>query len=374
MPTLKLTTWNVAHLHRLIPQAGGSSSPRLRAIAEEIGEIDPDILCLIEAPGGLPDLRAWVASEEGLRGRYQVPTIPGTDQILAQNPTNPRAALSDLYAMRGTDTTGNQWVWFLVRHGLFQDANARLLDPRVWRDLTQQTTWPVHHWGSTKAKRHRHWRHPQTLLLNIDAFEIEIIGVHLKSKINRKSPFDEANQLKPGFVEEAHRARANLTTEAYDVRRYIDGRFGQEPNPRIFVCGDLNDGPGRDYFERVYLYFDLVSNIQGDVFFARRFLNHALFDFDDQLRWTTSFRDRIEEWARAQPDASVALEEPIDRAKYQLLDHILFTQALVGEGARPRVLPHAGLVEHTIHQRMNATLTQANQTSDHVPVSVTITY
>jgi hypothetical protein len=51
----------------------------------------------------------------------------------------------------------------------------------------------------------------------------------------------------------------------------------------------------------------------------------------------------------------------------------LFTQALVGEASLPRVEPHAGLVEHTIHQRVNATLSQANRTSDHVPVSVVIT-
>jgi hypothetical protein len=374
MPTLKLTTWNVEHLERLISQVDDSPSPRLRAVVEEIGDIDPDVLCLVEAPGSLPDLRAWVASDQGLGGRYRVPVIPGTDELLAQDPPNPRAALKDLYAMQGTDNTGNQWIWFLVREGLFQDANATLLDPRVWRDLTGQTTWPVHHWGTVKAKSHRHWRHPQTLLLSIDGFDLEIIGLHLKSKINRKKAFDQAGKLRDEYVKEAHRARANLTTEAYNVRRYIDGRFRQEPAPRIFVCGDMNDGPGRDYFEREYLYFDLVSNIQGDVFFARRFLNHALFDFDDRLRWSTSFPDKIEVWARKQPDAPALPERPIDRAKHQLLDHILFTQAFVGENARPRVPSHAGLVEHTIHQRINATLTRANETSDHVPVSVTMNY
>lgn len=54
---------------------------------------------------------------------------------------------------------------------------------------------------------------------------------------------------------------------------------GEDANPAIFVMGDLNDGPGKEPFEERYLYFDLISNVQGDVFWARRFLNHALFDF-----------------------------------------------------------------------------------------------
>lgn len=370
MPTLKLTTWNVEYLERLVPGGDGQLSPRLSAIATEILEVDPDVLCLIEAPADLAALRAWVASADGLGGRYRVPDIPGTDAILDSNPANPRGALKNLYAMRGV----SQWIWFLVRDELHQAADATLLDPRVWRDLTGQAKWAVHLWGEIAPEPHRHWRHPQTLLLSMDGFEMELIGVHLKSKINRESTFDADDQLKEGYVAKAYRARAFLATEANDIRRYIEGRFGQEPNPRIVVCGDMNDGPGKDYFERVFLYFDLISNMQGDVFFARRFLNHALFDFDDALRWSSSFRDKIEVWARLQPDALPVPEEPFDRINHQLLDHILFTQALVGEEARPRVKPQTGLVEHTIHQRINATLTQVNQTSDHVPVSVTFEY
>ncbi|MCH7993928.1 MAG: right-handed parallel beta-helix repeat-containing protein, partial [Planctomycetes bacterium] len=188
----------------------------------------------------------------------------GTDAILDSNPANPRGALKNLYAMRGV----SQWIWFLVRDELHQAADATLLDPRVWRDLTGQAKWAVHLWGEIAPEPHRHWRHPQTLLLSMDGFEMELIGVHLKSKINRESTFDADDQLKEGYVAKAYRARAFLATEANDIRRYIEGRFGQEPNPRIVVCGDMNDGPGKDYFERVFLYFDLISNMQGDVFFA----------------------------------------------------------------------------------------------------------
>jgi len=163
-----------------------------------------------------------------------------------------------------------------------------------------------------------------------------------------------------------------LATEAYDIRRYIEQRFLQDPDPRIIVCGDMNDGPGREYFERQYLFFDLVTNIQGDVLLSRRFLNHALFDYDDSLRWSTAFHDKIEEWAREKFGENLPTGS-INPVRNQLIDHILFTQPLVGQGNTPRIGPNSGIVEHTIHQRINAVLNKTNKTSDHVPVSVTIT-
>lgn len=374
MATLKLTTWNIEHLGRLLPTPSDNRKPKLQGIVDEITAIDPDILCLQEGPGNLPDLLAWASSPGGLQGRYRVATIPATEAILQQEPANPRRALQKLYAMQGNVATGNQWIWFLVREGLFQASRATLLDPRVWRDLTRQPRWPVHDWGHLALQQHSHWRHPQTLLLNLEGVEVEFIGVHLKSKVNRMRPFDSQGELTEAFVSEALRARIRLATEAYDVRRYIEQRFDQHPQPRIFVLGDLNDGPGRGHFERQFLFFDLVSNMQGDVFFARHFLNHALFDFDDRLRWSTAFRDRIEEWSRRRSGAEALPSEPIDPTRFQLIDHILFTQSLVGERACPRIRAGAGLVEHTIHQRINALLTRANQTSDHVPVSVHITW
>jgi len=74
-------------------------------------------------------------------------------------------------------------------------------------------------------------------------------------------------------VREALKARIKLATEATNVRAYVDAKFGQVANPAIFVMGDLNDGPGEEYFEEQFLFFDLVSNVQVDIFSASRFLN-----------------------------------------------------------------------------------------------------
>lgn len=355
MTNLKITTWNIEHFARVLADPSPTMQRRRSAIADEITQINPDILCVVEGPGDLALLQAFVDDANGLNGRYRIPVIHGTFDLLEPVPSNPRDALSDLYQMQGTDRTGNQWIWFLVKDQVFQNATQRFLqDPVVWNQFVGRATWPVNLWGDMSTRTHRHWRHPQVLVLEFEGVRAEFIGVHLKSKSNRRTVFDASGNLRRDYVEEAIKARIKLSTEAENVRNYIDARFQQEPAPRIFVLGDANDGPGKRFFERQYLFFDLLSNLQGNVFFARRFLNHCLFDFDDQLRWSTNFRDPIE------PD------QP-----FQLIDHILFTQSLVKKNQFPRIEAGAGLVEHTIHETVNATLVGAN-TSDHHPVSVTV--
>ncbi len=195
------------------------------------------------------------------------------------------------------------------------------------------------------------------LVFNWNGQRVEAIGVHLKSKLVRINRFHGTPEQKREYEVEALKARIKLATEAANVRAYIDARFTQEAAARIFVLGDMNDGPGKEFFERQYLFFDLVSTLQGDVFFARRFLNHALFDFADDLQWSVHFRD------------------PIDtgRDPQILLDHILFTQALVDGSSALRVQSNAGFVEHEIHDRINAQSPARHHTSDHKPISCVLT-
>ena len=52
-----------------------------------------------------------------------------------------------------------------------------------------------------------------------------------------------------------------------------------------------------------------------------------------------------------------------------LLDHILFTHALVNNRLPVSVNPGGARVEHEVHDRINAGLTNNQKTSDHPPVS-----
>jgi hypothetical protein len=348
MGILKLTVWNVEWLDTLLATLAGPASAARRAQAEgriaalcrEIAEIDPDILCIIEGPRGEAAIVDFAANRLG--GAW-LPVLRAGDSYEQQ---------------------GRQWIWFLVKPALA--PRASMLPIAVWRAYTAAeapadeggASWPVHFWGKVESVRHAHYRHPQVLVLDWNGLRVEFIGLHLKSKLVTEGRFGSADPAEHRrFVEEALKARVKLATEAVDVRYYVEHRFRQEAEPAIFLLGDLNDGPGKELFERRYLFFDLVSNIQGDVFFARRFFNHALFDYLDELRWTVFFRDVLDP----------------GRDPRILLDHILFSQGLVGGNLPWRVRAGAGNVEHEIHDRINATQPARQKTADHKPVSCLIT-
>jgi hypothetical protein len=338
---LKFTTWNIEHLEKLIsPNPTSAIIERRQRIKETIESINPDILCVEEGPQGEKGVTDFSAQ---VLGNLWVP-------VLLRHQGEALGFRDKEYDIRGT-----QWIWFLVKPALLQ--NCRLQSPSVWQAFTGEQTWTVHFWGKEEPTEHFHWRHPQVLIYDLgDEKEIEIIGVHLKSKINQEAIIrNENGNLSGEFLNEALKARVKLATEAHNVRQYIASKFEQVPNPGILVMGDCNDGPGKDFFEDQYLFFDLISNLQGDVMIAERFFNHALFDFTGHLRWTAKYEDKI-------------LKLPASKNPL-LLDHILISQPLCRNQLPLVANEHAGKVEHEEFERCNAGAKSNTKTSDHRPVS-----
>lgn len=375
----KLTSWNVEWLVDSFGVVSGrfeenskgfagrrpsmaDARAKLDALRLEILEMDADILFLVE---GVPGAEAMQEFVDTYLKEYRLIRHPGTDD-------------------RAYGTEGHQWMWFLVKPALADGRNVHLLDLSVWKSYTQDASFGSHSngkWffsapsldeesetvGANIRHKHDHYRHPQVLVMTYEGRRVEIVGCHFKSKhIGENVPTRKASEsnevyfARPDvtwFMAKAHVARAKLTTEASDVRYYIDKRFAQEEIPIIFVIGDLNDGPGKELLEREYLLHDLIGVLQGDVFFARKFLNHALFDYPQDLRWTARFEDKLDP----------------TRAPTILLDHITFTEALSRRGLGPLIVqPRSGVVEHEIHDRINATLPEKAKTSDHAPVSLLV--
>ena len=334
MARLKVTSWNIEHMRKLFVTEGSQTKlkrikRRREQIAKEMLDLDADVFCLLETTNKTDDVKTFCADDLG-----------GAYVLVEDGPDEPR--------QRGT-----QWIRFLVKPGLAGEAS--MLPRAAYTDFAGDK-WTVNYWGDFEEESHRHYRHPQVLVLNWLGQRIEMIGLHLKSKFVRmgQSDWNAGGARQQKFIQAAIKARIKLTTEAANVRAYIDAKFEQTASPNILVMGDLNDGPGKELFERQYLFFDLISNIQGDVFFANRFLNHALFDFPEHLRWTVDFNDFV---------------DPA-RNPHILLDHILFTQSLV-DGSQPfKINSGGGLVEHEVHELTNAGQPQYAHTSDHRPVSV----
>ena len=358
----KVTSWNIEHAERLL-----SSTPtaavldRRSRIRQTLEEINPDILCMIEGPQGEAGADAF--SKRVLNSQW-VPVRLDSTAALGLNDKR--------YQQLGT-----QWIWFFVKP-VFA-PHCRVQDPVVWQSLTGGKTWRVNLWGQLGTSAGSHYRHPQLMIYKLpDGTELELIGVHLKSKINKKAidwmdPAQPGQVFTPGpndvlgvdyvpgedYTQEALRARVGLAVEARNVREYVGAKFNQVPNPGVVIMGDCNDGPGQDYFENRYLFFDLVSNLQGEVLLAERYFNHALFDFATDLRWTAKYDDDIM--------GITAAHNPL------LLDHILMSQPLCNGSLPVVVNAHAGLVEHQAFDRGNAGASSTKRTSDHRPVSCVFT-
>ena len=374
MQSFKFTAWNIEHSDKLVDRKESINNAekskalaRIDAIKDEIAELNADILLVSEGPHG--ELRAKELFDLVAPG-YTLITR-GTDTPVA-------------YGMKGgTGSAGRQWLWFLVKST--QDIKATLLHLDQWVSLTKANAgadykdrsdrWGVSFPEMTKdhngndvlnfsiGGRHEHWRHPQVLLAEIDGAFIEFIGCHLKSKYNRVRVTGEASdsdffEKNPELVAELIKARVKISTEASDIRHYIEARFSADSNCPIVVAGDLNDGPGKERIERRFMYHDLIGALQGDVFFARRFLNHALFDAPDSERWSVHFEDELDP----------------GRNPHILLDHILFSQSMTGSDfGTPcafRARAKGGLIEHEVHHRVTSPRFKYAMTSDHKPVSM----
>jgi hypothetical protein len=339
---LKITSWNIEHSARLIgDNLSHINENRRDRVRDTVMDMNPDILCVIEGPKGESGILSF--AQDVLNGQWEPVLLRANHQVLGDSDPD-------------YDINGTQWIWFLVNPTILN--RCRLQQPATWQSFVGHSSWNVHYWGNLKPTRHRHYRHPQVLLIEIgQGHELEIIGQHMKSKINRNPIKRDADgNLIDEYLNEALKARIKLATEARNIRAYIDVRFEQTPMPAILLMGDANDGPGHDYFENRYLFFDLISNLQGNIINADRFFNHALFDYPAALSWTAQYRDEI-------------LNIPASQNKL-LIDHILMSQALVRGQLPLEIKAGAGFVEHQAYERANAGASASRISSDHRPVSI----
>lgn len=82
-------------------------------------------------------------------------------------------------------------------------------------------------------------------------------------------------------------------------------------------------------------------------------------NFPKDLRWTAKYRDAVLEISKS--------KNPL------LLDHLLMSQALVRGQVSLEAKAESGRVEHEAFDRANAGSNSKTRTSDHRPVSLTLT-
>ncbi len=123
MGNLKITSWNIENLDRLMgDNLDQNKEKRLEAIDQEIEEMSPDILCIIEGPKGEAVIDKFV--NEAFSGKYSV--VKDIDNTY--------------------DTKGTQWIWFLLKDNLKDMAS--LLPTETWDNFTE-SSWKVNSTGVT---------------------------------------------------------------------------------------------------------------------------------------------------------------------------------------------------------------------------------
>ena len=142
---------------------------------------------------------------------------------------------------------------------------------------------------------------------------ITIVNNHLKSKFveNAESMWNNGGADRREFIRLALIVRRRISAEAFRIRSYLDALFGENPDHEIIVTGDLNDGPGADFFEREYLTHSVVDRIFGSIFHSEKQLKHVLFH-GGSTDFTAQFFDFIEQQLNNLVLDHIGLSQTID--------------------------------------------------------------
>jgi endonuclease/exonuclease/phosphatase family metal-dependent hydrolase len=181
---------------------------------------------------------------------------------------------------------------------------------------------------------------------------------HTKSNfINQGQKLWQDPATRQNYVVAALQNRRRISTEAMRMRTFLDSLLGADEQVAVIACGDLNDGPGLDYFEENYLAHNCLDILIGSAFEPEWVFTHAQHDVPAAERYTAIFDDFV-------------ANEP---NKHVLLDHMLVSPGLAS-GALQRVAG-SGKVRHLEYdaQVVNDGRNRDDRPSDHRPVSVELT-
>jgi hypothetical protein len=137
-------------------------------------------------------------------------------------------------------------------------------------------------------------RKPQVISLTAHDQQFLLLNNHLKSKYveDAEADFNAGGERRREFYAEALIARRRISSEAFRIREFLDGILNDNPMAQVIVVGDLNDGPGADYFEANFLTHSVVDRVFGSIFYPTRQLTHVLFH-GGSLDYTSRFFDFI---------------------------------------------------------------------------------
>ncbi len=307
---MKLVNWNIEWMNDwFVPISAGAPAWRdanpgrgiadvaalAARVARVIAALRPDLLAVQEGPSRAGEMQLFV--DDHLDGGFEV---------------------------IGPSGSGSQRLYMLVRKG-GAASGAR----RVWHDqaaLDLSLPWPVDIAGDLVVEGYQFTREPLLVEVEIGGRPILVINLHSKSKyIHGGRGLWDNEATRPQFIAQAVRNRRRIAAELMRTRQLIEAVLAADPEARLIVAGDLNDGPGVDFFEQHYLIHNVVAVVSGNPFNPRQMLRHAFIDRELKERnFTARFDDFIDK----------ITDRPL------LLDHILVSPSLYWSALRNARIEH----------------------------------
>ncbi len=342
MADLRIGNWNIEWMNRWF--TNDATVPRWKDSADIAGVTDIDDLAarvagVIEAMA--PDV---LTLQEG-------PSRASELALFADGPLGGR------YEVVGPAGAGSQKLYALVRRDCPLIADVAVAGPRA--DVDFAAPFEVDVDGDLRLAPYTITRPPLVVDVTLTTGRVvEVMTLHLKSKyVHGGEGLWRDPATRQDFIVEAMRARRRISAEAMRVRAYLDARLAADEGAGIVVTGDLNDGPGLDWFEKRYLTHNLVGMIAGSPYDPRRMLRHAFVDLvAKEDNFSAIFDDFI-----------------LERETRPLLDHILCAPGLFWDADGARAV--TGRIDHD-HWQAGVDAGKPGERerapSDHRPMSAVI--
>lgn len=326
--SIRLCSYNIEWFNRLFNKnnslkTGAEEKARLAAIAEVLKNIDADFIGIVEAPNSSADgsestvekLEKFADSASLRAKKAIIGFISGGMQELA--------ILYDPDKLTVTHSPG----------GKTGSKGNPPFDGEMFFDTDEDRIKEVY----------KFYRPPFEALVKTNGNEFKVIVAHTKSK----GIFNAMDMIH--WERESLRNRLKLYAECTWIRRrvneWLKAGFG------VVVMGDINDGPGMDYYEVKYGR-SAVEVIMGDLFEPDKILRNLA----GRPKWTsggwkpasTRFKDRFtEDYVRV------------------LIDHILVSRDIAVSNDTPHRIWNP--FENDEAKSMKSALLKA---SDHFPITL----
>lgn len=243
-----------------------------KQIADVINDVNCDIIGIQEGPSNVKKMELFV-----------------------------KEYLDDKFICFGGFDGAQQCTYLLARKGSKSIENPCIFE-KAQRWLFQSWSFDIK--GDLVLGSYAYTRTPIVLKANIEVDGVKkdlfVINIHTKSKHVNKGKekwMSKDDDSRVECIKKSIEARRRIASECFRTRKCIDDIILADfPDAYIIVLGDLNDGPGMDFFEEYYLLFDSSAALLGSPFHYKQLLYAILFEeLSLEEAYSVEFHDYIDE-------------------------------------------------------------------------------